>query len=304
MDTEIDRKIVLPRVRSIGRRIHWEPQPWKHLKRYTLGMTDELPWNGVFASSRNARLLVPSRKVPLSRHDHMALKSLYVMLQDGYIVETSDNRACCFLRKASHRRITTGASVILSTPFQGDREHKVFRKKLATAIPSGIGIEDIQPYAICFREMTFDDGEFGPAYFWVLHRVRCKPGIPRVRHPGPDGDSFVGAKPLASLLSGQCNACGQPLTVTGLCDQAVLTSLLGRAVAFPGVGFRSISQADYERIPHFTKPLVDECVVRMTALFAMPLLGIAWKLADEAGTAEWITDKLAFAVGTIQSALQ
>jgi hypothetical protein len=303
MDTEIDRKVVLPRVRSIGSRIHWEPRPWKQLKRYSLGMTDEVPWRGVVAASRNARLLVPPSKVPLSRHDHMALKSLYVMLHEGYIIETND-RACCFVRKATDRRITTGASVILSTPFHGDREHKALRGKLKALIPSGIVIEDIRPYAICFREMTFDDGKFGPAYFWILHRVRCNSSVPQVRYIRSEEDSFVGAKHISSLFSGDCTASGSRLTVTGLCDRVVLGSLLGRTVTFPGVGFRSLSQADYDSVPAYRKPLVDERIVRMTAFFALPLLAVAWKLADEAGTAEWITQKLALALQSIQSTFQ
>src|ERR1035437_2731201 len=213
MDIEIDRKVVLPRIRSIGSCIDWEPRPWKNLKRYVMGMTDEPPWSQVVASARNARLLVPPRKVPLNRHDHMVLKSLYVMLHEGYVIETNDHRVCCFVRRTTDQRITTGASVILSTPFTADRSHSAFHQKLTSAIPSGIKIEDIRPHAVCFREMTYETGHFGPAYVWILHHVRCSSGVPKVRSVKGDGDSFVGAKPILSLVDGRYTTGGCRLLV-------------------------------------------------------------------------------------------
>lgn len=303
MDVELDRKIILRRVKSIGPRIHWEPEPWRTLKRYILGLSNDPPWSRVAECAKNARLLVPQRKIPLTRRDHMALKSMYVLLHEGYFITTPDNRVCCFLRRKTDRRITSGASVVLSTPFTCDRSHEGFHSKLAKVVPDGLAVTNIQPYAACFREMTYEAGQFGPAYAWILHRVVCDASTARVRTPLHDQDTFVGAKPFDSLLAGACKSSGVHLSLDGAVDSAILKSLLSALAPEHGIGFRLLDPQDYGRLSRITKPLVNERVARLAGIVALaPPLFFAWKLADEAGTAEWITEKLSLAIHAIHSA--
>ena len=111
-------------------------------------------------------------------------------------------------------------------------------------------------------------------------------------------------KDCEALLEGKTKVSVKPLQIGGLADIAVLKLLTGDRHKDMRCPIRKLTLDELSAIPAFNKPLVEEKLQKRLALFSLLAGGtfLAWKAADHAGNAEWITEKLTKALQDLSTA--
>lgn len=311
---EFDRKVIIPRMRiltppgGLAQKVtfDWAPPAWKSLKQMVAGEASASGWSKIFESAKNARMLISEKaENQLGRVQHMQLKSMYVMLQEGYIIRDADGKIATFRRCHKKGRITKDGTILVSTPFRNAPNHAIAQDKIRTYLDNPQVNFTFKPLAVAYNELTFEDGKYGPAYFWLLHEATPDRKLPKRATPHPDEDSFVGMKNADALRLGNVTLARQPLRFEGKMDQIVLNHLHGIHTDDPRCRIRRLALGEYATMPHFDKKLVDEYLKKRLSVFGALVGGgvLGWTVTSDVAHLDWLYTNLTKALETISVAL-